>query len=551
MVSSKIWNRRTAVIGGAALAAGVTWALRPWQDRQRAQIADAKTLRWGNAAEPETLDNSLASSDGDDNIIGDMMVGLVTEDVGARPIPGMATEWKTSPDGLTWNFKLREAVWSDGMPVTAEDFVFSWRRLVDPAAAARYGNYLYLVKNAEPINAGKLPPSALGISVIAERELEVRLEHPAPYLLQMLMHPCTHPLPRHVVTAKGKEWSRPGNHVGNGAFVLKEWLPNGHVLLEKNPRFYDAANVALERVYFYPTDDYSAALQRMRAGELDMQTRIPVQRIDWIRTNVPQLLHPQSIFSVEFIYINVRRPPFHDVRVREALNLAINREAIAQRIRRAGDVPAYSLVPPGIANFAHGNSLAFKTMPPSARLERARALMQAAGFSETNRLNTTFLIRSTAPGPYRAVAAAIQQMMAQIHINLSIVPMDFAVFLAQTHSHNFDLAEAGWVADFDDAATFLELLQTGNGNNDGQYSNPAYDELLASAGQDADLISRGKKLAQAEELALKDHAILPLFFWVDPNLVWPYVKGWQVNGMDKHRSRWMSIDQPARIKQFT
>jgi len=539
------------VIGAATVAAGATWALWPRHDRQRIQISDAHTLRRGNSAEPETLDNSLASSDGDDNIMGDLTVGLVTEDIAARPIAGMATEWKTSADGLTWTFKLRDAVWSDGVPVTAEDFVFSWRRLLDPAMAARYGNYLYLIKNAEPINAGKLPPSALGIRAIAERELEVRLEHPAPYLLQMLMHPCTHPLPRHVVTAKGKNWSRPGNHVGNGAFVLKEWLPNGHVLVEKNPRFYDAANVALERIFYYPTDDYSAALQRMRAGELDMQTRIAVQRIDWIRKNLPQILHPQSVFSVEFVYINVRRPPFHDVRVREALNLALNREAIAQRIRRVGDVPAYSLVPPNIANFAHGNSFAFKTMAPQARIGRARALMQAAGFSETNRLNTTFLIRSTAPGPYRAVAAAIQQMMAQIHINLSIVPMDFAVFLAQTHSHNFDLAESGWVADFDDAATFLELLQTGNGNNDGEYSNPAYDELLAAAQQDTDLISRGRKLAQAEELALKDHAILPLFFWVDPNMVWPYVQGWQVNGMDKHRSRWISIDQPARIKQFT
>jgi oligopeptide transport system substrate-binding protein len=551
MASGKIWNRRAAVIGGVGLAAGGYWALRGRSGISRSAIPGKTTLRRGNSAEPETLDNSLASADGDDNIIGDMMVGLMTEDVGARPSPGMAVEWKTSPDGLTWNFKLREAQWSDRVPVTAEDFVFSWRRLVDPATAARYGSYLYLVKNAEPINAGKLPASALGVSAIGERELEVRLEHPAPYLLEMLMHPCTHPLPRHVVSAKGKDWSRPGNHVGNGAFVLKEWIPNGHVSLEKNPRFYDAANVALERIYFYPTDDYSAALQRMRAGELDMQDRIAVQRIDWIRANLPQLLHPQSIFSVEFIYINHRRPPFQDMRVREALNLALNREAIAQRIRRVGDVPAYSLVPPNIANFSHGNSFAFKTMPPLARIERARALMQAAGFSETNRLNTSFLIRSTAPGPYRAVAAAIQQMMAQIHINLSIVPLDFAVFLAQTRSHDFDLAEAGWVADFDDAATFLqELLQTEGGNNDGQYSNPAFDKLLAAAQQDTDLVSRGNKLAQAEALALKDHAILPLFFWVDPNMVWPYVKGWQVNGIDKHRSRWVSIDQAARLKQF-
>jgi oligopeptide transport system substrate-binding protein len=353
------------------------------------------------------------------------------------------------------------------------------------------------------------------------------------------------------VAAKGKDWTRPGNHVGNGPFVLKEWVPNGHVLLEKNPRFYDAANVALERILVYPTDDYSAALQRMRAGELDLQDRTPVQRIDWIKANLPQLRHPVSIFSVEYVYVNHRRPPFQDVRVREAINLAINREAIAQRIRRVGDAPAYSLVPSNIANFSHGNNFTFKKMSYPARIERARTLMRDAGFNETNRLNTTFLIRSTAPGPYRAVAAAIQQMMAQVYINLSIVPLDFAVFLAQTHAHNFDMAEAAWGADFDDAATFLELLQTDGGNNDGQYSNPAFDAMLASAQQDKDLVSRGRKLAQAEDIALKDHAIMPLFFWVDPNMAWPYVKGWHANGMDKHRSRWISIDQAARLKQFT
>jgi oligopeptide transport system substrate-binding protein len=550
MASGKAWNRRGAVIGGAALGAGGYWALRGSFSPSHSAIPGKGVLRRGNGAEPETLDNALSTGDHDDNIIGDLMVGLVTEDRQARPVPGMATEWTTSPDGLTWRFKLREAVWSDGVPVTAEDFVFAWRRLVDPATAAPYAYYIYLIKNAQAINSGKMPGSTLGITAVGERELEVRLEHPAPYLLQMLRHACTHPLPRHVVTAKGKDWTRPGNHVGNGAFVLKEWIPNGHVLVEKNPRFFDAANVALDRVIFYPTDDYSAALQRMRAGELDMHDRIPVQRIDWIRANLPQLLHPQSIFSIEFVYINHRRAPFNDVRVREALNLCLNREAIAQRIRRAGDVPAYSLVPPDIANFAHGNSFAFKTMPYPARIQRARDLMRAAGFSEKNRLDTTYLIRSTAPGPYRAVAAAIQQMMAQIHIHLTIVPLDFAVWLAQTNSHNFDLAEGGWVADFDDAATFLELLQTGGGNNDGQYSNPDFDRLLAAAQQDTDLGSRATKLAQAEALALKDHAMLPLYFWVDPSLVWPYVKGWQHNGMDKHRSRWISIDQAARLKQF-
>jgi oligopeptide transport system substrate-binding protein len=551
MAPRKTWSRRLALAGGAAAATGGYWALRRPGGSHTARIPDAGTLRRGNGAEPQTLDNAMSTGTQDDNIIGDLMMGLMTEDPGGHPVPGMATAWSTAPDGLTWRFTLRDAQWSDGAPVTAEDFVFAWRRLVDPTTGAPYAYYLYVIKNAESISAGRMKPDALGITALGPHALEVRLERPAPYLLQMLMHACTHPLPRHVVMAKGKDWARPGNHVGNGAFLLKEWIPNGHVLVEKNPRFFDAANVALERIDYYPTDDYSAALQRMRAGELDEHDRIPVQRIDWITANLPQIRHPVPIFSLEYIDINHRRPPFNDVRVREALNLALNREACAQRIRRVGDTPAYNMVPPNMANFPGGNSFAFRELAPNARIERARALMRAAGFSETNRLTATFLIRSTAPGPYRAVAAAIQQMMAQIYINISIVPMDFAVFLAQMHAHQFDLAERAWAADFDDAATFLELMQTGGGNNDGQYSNPAFDALLKSAQSDTDLAARGRKLAQAEDIVLKDHVILPLWFWTDPNILWPYVKGWQPNGMDKHRSRWISIDQAARIQQFT
>ena len=161
------------------------------------------------------------------------------------------------------------------------------------------------------------------------------------------------------------------------------------------------------------------------------------------------------------------------------------------------------------------------------------------------------MIRSTAPGAYRAVAAAIQQMWAQAFINVTILPTDFQVFLAQTQNHDFDIAEAGWVADFNDAATFLELLQTGGGNNDGQYSNPAFDGMLAAAQRDRDIVSRGQKLAAAEAIALTDHAIMPLYFTASTVLVWPYVKGWGNNGIEKHRARWISIDQAARLKQFT
>lgn len=553
MASGKTWNRRLALAGGAALAAaGGYFALRrPSGEGVHHKITPAGTFLRGNVAEPQTLDPSLSSGVQESEIMGDLMIGLTTHDVVCNPIPGMATHWETSEDGLTWTFHLREALWSDGAPVTAEDFVFSWRRLVDPATASSYAYFLHLVKNGAAVTAGKMPATAMGVIAVDARTLRVELEHPAPYLLELLTHGTTYPLPRHIVTAKGKDWARPGNYVGNGPFTLKEWIPNGHILVEKNPRFYDAANVALERVYFYPTTDYGAALQRFRVGELDFQDRLPVQRIDWIRKNIPETIDPVPTLVTEIIGVNHKRKPFDDARVREAINLALNREIITQRIIRTGDVPAYNLVPPGIANYPGGLAYDFKSLSYSQRIARAQDLMRAAGFGENNRLRTTYMIRSTAPGAGRAVAAAIQQMLAQAFIDITITPNDMQVFYPAIQEHDFDIAQAGWAADFSDASNFLDLFRTGGGNNWGEYSNPAFDAALDQAQRETDNTRRGQKLAEAEGIFLKDHAAMPLWFWVSLSLTWPYVKGLESNALDYHRSRWISIDQAARIKQFT
>jgi oligopeptide transport system substrate-binding protein len=550
MASGKAWNRRIALLGGAAAATGAYFALSGPDRPSRRKVTDARTFLRGNAAEPQTLDPNLAAGTMDAHILRDLMMGLVTEDPRSHPVPGAATHWRTAADGLTWVFHLRDASWSDGVPVTAGDFVFSWRRILDPDTASPYAYFLYVIKNAAAVNKGAMPGEALGVKALDARTLEITLEHPAPYLLEMLSHSTMYPLPRHVVTARGKAWARAGSHVGNGAYVLKEWLPNGHVLVEKNPRFFDAANVAMEKVYYYPTDDYGAALQRFRAGELDIQVRLPGQQIDWIRKNIPQTIDLKPQLTVEYVAMNQTRPPFNDVRIRHAMNLALNREAITTRISRVGQVPAYRFVPPGTANFPGGNSLDFTHLPHAARVEKARGLMRAAGYGENNRLKTSYLLRGTGPGTARAVAAAIQQMFAQVYVDIAILPVDFPIFLAQTDAHDFDMAQAGWGADFNDAATFIELLQTGAGNNSGAYSNRHYDAALEASRHDTDLVTRGQKLAEAERIALADHAVLPLFFWANPNLVWPYVKGWETNAMDHHPSRWITVDQAARIRQF-
>jgi len=547
---AKAWNRRLALAGGAALAAGGYWALKPRQNQphQKVQLG---TLYRGNVAEPESLDPSLVQGQPEEEVLGDLMIGLMDSDVMGRPVPGMATSWQTSPDGLTWTFHLREALWSDGKPVTADDFVFSWQRLLNPATAAFYAYFAYPLKNARPINNGKMPPTALGAHALDARTLQVNLEHPVPHLLQMATHMTMYPQPRHVVSVKDRAWARPGSYVGNGPFLLKEWVPHGHITLEKNPLFYDAANVSLKRVVFFPTDDYSAAVQRLRAGELDFQDRAPPDRIPWIKQNMPGTVQQVPQLITDFISINVRRKPFDDVRVRHAINLVISREAICDRVLRGTDAAAYNLVPPTVANYPGGIAFEFKDRPYQDRLAQARALMQSAGFGPDRPVKTTLMTRATTPGNYRSVAAALQQMLALIHINISILPNDMMMFYDTIQVHDFDLGYAGWQADFDDASSFLELFVTGNGQNWGEYSNRSYDQLLAAAQHEVDIVSRGRKLAAAERILLDDHALAPLYFWTSTNLIRPYLKGMQANPLDFHRSRWISIDEKARARLLT
>jgi len=502
-------------------------------------------LNNGNAAEPGTLDPHLANGNWENNIIGDLLMGLTTENAKGEPVPGAAERWETSPDGLTWTFHLRDHQWSDGQPVTAGDFVFAWRRILDPKTAGDYAYYLYLIKNGEAVNTGKIPGTELGVSAPDDKTLVVTLQNPAPYLLEYLTHYTTFPVPRHVIEAKGEAWTRPGNYVGNGAYVLSEWVPNDHVTLDKNSKFYDAANVKVDRVVYYPTIDYGAALRRLRAGELDIQDRLPQLEIDWLKANMPEVLRIAPILVTEYLVANEGRKPFDDVRVREALNLALDRETLTSRVSRVGHIPGYGLVPPGTANYPGGVALSFKSMPQADRIKRAQQLMQQAGFGPNKRLKTTLAIRSTAPDALR-VPAAIQAMWREIYVDVELVQSDAAVFYAKLRQKDFDIAVAGWQGDFNDATTFLDLLRKGNANNHGNYDNPKFDALLNSANTESDLKKRGEMLAQAEQTALNDYAVIPSFFWASGELVRPYVKGWETNASDVHRTRWMSIDEEAR-----
>src|SRR5262245_3586742 len=516
---------RAIGFGFCAAALGALVACGDGTQTKRAAASGGQpgqvVLNRGNMAEPASLDPHLVQANWENYIVGDMIIGLTTEDAKGDPIPGAATSWESSPDGLTWTFHLRDHEWSDGQPVRADDFVYAWRRILDPKTAAAYAYYLYLIKNGEAVNTGKMPGTELGVSAPDDKTLVVSLEHPAPYLLEYMTHVSMFPVPRHVVEAKGDAWTRPGNYVGNGPYTLTEWIPNDHVTLDKNPRFYDAANVKIDRVVYYPTGDYTAALRRLRGGELDLQGRLPSREIDWLRANMPEAIRNDPVLTTEYLAVNHTKKPFDDVRVREALNLAIDRETLTVKIRKMDETPAYSFVTPAIANYPGVKGFAFKSMTQVDRVKRAQELMKQAGYGPDKRLKATYDIRSTAADQLRD-PAAIQAMWKEIYVDVDIRQNDTAVFYAKMREGDFEIGAAAWGADFNDPTSFLDLLRESNSKSYvGSYKNPKFDALLDEANQEVDIARRGDLLARAEQIAVDDYAMIPTLFWVSGALVRP------------------------------
>jgi oligopeptide transport system substrate-binding protein len=498
---------------------------------------DTTTLNRGNQSETKSLDPHFIDGQWEAFVVGDMIVGLTTDARDGSPMPGVATHWEMSPDGKTWTFHLRNSVWSDGKPVTAQDFVYAWRRIITPSTAAPYAYYLWLIKNAHAISEGQMKPEMLGISAPDDNTVVVQLEHPAPYFLEYLLHQTTWPIPKHVVEAKGQAWSQVGNFVGNGPYVVKEWVPNDHLTMVKNPKFYDAAHVRLQTVNYYPTVDNVAAINRLRSGELDTLYTLPSVKIDWLRANMKNELSMRPILNNYYLVINVQRKPLNDIRVREALNLAYNREEMTMRIIKLGDPVAYSFVPPGVANYPGGASFAFKSMSYPDRIKRAQELMRAAGYGPDNRLHIGY--ETTTTPDSKRYAAAYQAMLKAIYIDTDIIQLDPQIHYRNLQSHNFDLGAASWVADFDDASSFLDLLRSDSGNNYGAYTNKAYDALLDQAENTVDAKARGEILKRAEQLALDDYAVVPTRFGQTLDIIMPQVKGWVANIRNFNRSRWL------------
>ena len=499
-------------------------------------------LEYGNGNEPVSLDPPKTTGTWEDRVMGEMLIGLTQNDPAGRAAPGMATSWETSADGKVWTFHLRHALWSDGVPVTAGDFVFALRRLMDPATASQYAYLLFFIKNAEAVNAGKLPLSALGARAVDERTLELTLEHPAPYLLEIAKHQTMYPVPEHAVRKWGDRWTDPGHYVGNGPYKLVSWKLGDRITLTKNPLYWDAKSVCVDQINMYPTTDPIAAERRVRRGELDLDSDIQSNRVAYLRRpdQMPDYVHVHSYLGVGYLVFNTQVPALADRRVRIALDMSVDREFITGKLDRDGRAAAYTFVPPGVANYQPVRPPIWASWPLARRQAAARALLAQAGYGPDHPLKLEFK-HSNSPESM-LTAPAIQADWKAIGVQITLAEEEGQIAYQDLRVRNFEVGAASWIEDYDDASSFLGLQQSKTGaQNYGDYNNPVYDGLLAKADNEPDAKARGADLAQAEAIMLNDATVAPISFLVSKNLVSPKITGWVDNATDWHRVQYLCV----------
>jgi oligopeptide transport system substrate-binding protein len=496
------------------------------------ELAEDQTLHKDNGAEPQTLDPHRATGVTEGNILRDLFEPLVMTKPNGELIPGAAESWDISDDGLVYTFRMRtDGRWSNGDPVTAADFAYSFRRALDPATLSTYASILYPIKNGYAVNTGELPPSALGVAAPDERTLVIELEAPTPYFLGLLNHSMSYAVHRPSVEEHGARFARAGNLIGNGAYVLNDWVVQSHVELGRNRLFRDDANTTIERVFYYAIENAETVFKRYRADELDFTQSVPAKQIPWIRESMPDEYVQAPYLGSYYFGFNTTREPFRDnPKLRLALSMAIDREIITGKLTAAGELPAYGWVPP--VQGYEPQQPEWASWTQEERNAEAQRLYKEAGYGEGNPLVVEILY-NTSEG-HKRISIAIASMWKQtLGVEARLMNQEWKVFL-QTREQKIktQVFRSGWIGDYNDAYTFAELLRSDSSQNDSGWSNPEYDALLDKAKVELDPQTRAEYMQQAERIMLAEAPIVPLYFYVSKHLIKPWVKGFEPNIMD-------------------
>jgi len=503
-------------------------------------LAAEQVIHRGNGEEPTTLDPHLAEGVPSGNILRDLFEGLTTEAPDGTIVPGAAMRWNISRDARTYTFYLdRNATWSNGDPLTADDFVFSLQRVANPATASNTAHILLPILNAREVLSGEKPPTELGVSSLDEHTLQITLAYPTPYFLGVLAHPATYPVHRPSLEAMGDQFSRPGNLVSNGAFVLRDWQIRSFIELEKNIRYRAAGEVLMQHVFYYPIEDLNTEVKQFRAGKLDWTYEVPNNQFFWLQQHYPQELVISPWLGSYFFGFNLTQEPFEEnPALRLALVLAIDRQVLTEKVTQFGEQPSFTLVPPGIDEYEPAVP-EYAVWTQEQRNEEARRLYEEAGYSAEHPL--TIEIRYNSSENHKKIALAVASMWKQVlDVRATLVNEEWKVFLQNREQKVItQVFRAGWISDYNDPYSFLELLRTGHGRNDYGYSNPSFDALLEQIAQERIPARRNRMMVEAERLLLEDSVIVPVYTYVTKRLVDQHIRGWQNNVMDHHYSRHM------------
>ncbi|HEY3785513.1 MAG TPA: peptide ABC transporter substrate-binding protein [Steroidobacteraceae bacterium] len=497
----------------------------------------ATILLRGGGPEPDSLDPQRARSAESQGILRDLCEGLTTLAKDASTAPGVAEQWSVGADGKSYSFRLRpHARWSNGDSVVAADFVAALRRLVDPATASPYAQVIDIIANASDIVAGRKPPESLGVSAPDERTVQIQLVSAAAYLPGLMAHPSTCPVHRPTLAQHPGELAKPGVMVSDGAFYLKEWVQGSHILLLRNRYYWNDAATRLDGVKYLPISDENAELTRYRAGGLDITYVVPRGQFDWIRAHLADQLHISPQLNTYYYGFNLEREPFRSKPgLRRALSLVIDREKLAERVLRVGELPAYGWIPPGVHDYTP-QSFDYRNEPMAERVAEARRLYAAAGYSAQHPLS--FELRYNTGEVHNKVAVAVASMWKEaLGVDVRLTAVEFRSLLQDIDRGDVEVFRSSWLGDYNDAYTFAQYLKSGFGINLPRYHSAEYDALVTSAAAEVDTSKRRELLQQAERVVLRDHPLIPLYFYVNKHLVKPEVQGWYDNVMNVVYSR--------------
>jgi len=503
-----------------------------------------QVLRLGNGSEPEGLDPQIVTGVPEHFILAALLEGLLSENPKTlAPEAGVAERWEVSKDGRVYKFLFRaDAKWTNGDSVKAGDFAYSYERMLTPEMATKYGYMLHVLKNAKAFNEGTLKDfSKVGVKAVDERTLVLTLEEPTPYFLQLINHYSWYPVHPPTIekfggmTKRDSQWTQPENFVGNGSFRLKEWKLNEHILVEKSPTYWDADKVRLEKIYFLPISSAETEEKMFRDNQLHVTQTIPLTRIEHYQKEESELLRVDPYLGTYFYRVNVNHKALKDKRVRQALAMSINRHEITRFVMKAGQIPAYYMTPPNTAGYTSQAKFAFDPA-------RARQLLAEAGYPGGKGFPEIDIYYNTSEA-HKQVAEALQQMWKKtLQIDVGLFNQEWKVYLDTVNKIKYDVARAGWIGDYNDPNTFLDMWLTGGGNNQTGWSNARYDQLIQEAGQTSNPAARFEKFQKAEAILLDEMPVIPIYFYVSLTLVKPNVRGWYPNILDHHPYKYIHLE---------